>query len=89
MGNSTGAAALESNKEMSYSSKDPTSSQTLLVTVAQKACSLETHGKGYGGELGISLDPFSLCFFKAASCSGFPEPWSMAHKPQYMGEVIW
>lgn len=57
MGNSTGAAALENNKEMSYSSKEPPTSQTLLLIGAQKPYFLERHGKGYAGELQIPLDP--------------------------------
>lgn len=64
MGNRMGAAALESNEEMNYSSKDPATAQTLLVTVAQKPCFLERHGKGYGGELDIPPDPFSCAFSK-------------------------
>lgn len=31
----------------------------------------------------------SLCFFKTESCPGFTEPWSVAHKPQAMWEVMW
>lgn len=86
MGNSTGAAASESNKEiMSYSSKDPIASQTLLVTVAQKQklCFLERHGKACAGELEIPVDPLPCAFSKLNPAQVLLSPglWLTNHSP--------
>lgn len=61
-GEQQGAAALESSKELSYSSKDPCTSQTLLVTVVRNPVFLRDVGKVILENYRALLIPFPVLF---------------------------
>lgn len=62
MGSSRGLQPWKSSKELSYSSKDPSTSQTLLVTVVRNPVFLRDVGKVILENYRALLIPFPVLF---------------------------